>query len=107
MMPGLTNTLPVQQHIVENLKKKRVRCVVRYSGFEWIHEPNASSESSGVTYLDDFIHANFRLVQQFGDYAIWMNEREPAPAAGAHPGGKDVNPDKPNYFRPDTISFLL
>ena len=69
-----------------------------YSGFEWIHEPNASSESSGVTYLDDFIHANFRLVQQFGDYAIWMNEREPAPAASADPGAKTLIPISRTIF---------
>ena len=73
ILPRLTNTLPVQQRIVEDLKSEHVRCILLYSGFDYIVEENASTENSGVTYLDDFIHNNFRLVQQFGTYTIWMN----------------------------------
>jgi hypothetical protein len=33
-------------------------------------EPNRSSESSGVTILDDFIKANYERVAGFGKYVI-------------------------------------
>ena len=67
MIPRFTTTLPIQRRIVEDLKRARVRCIVLYSGFS----PNARAESTTVTYLDDFIRANFRIVQQSGEYAIW------------------------------------
>jgi len=73
MIPRLTNTLPVQQRMVEDLKREKVRCIVLYSGFDSTHEPNTSMENTGVTYLDDFIHSNFRLTRQFGDYTILTN----------------------------------
>jgi len=73
MIPRLTNTLPVQQGMVEDLKREKVRCIVLYSGFDGTHEPNTSMENTGVTYLDDFIHSNFRLTRQFGDYTIFTN----------------------------------
>jgi hypothetical protein len=74
MIPRLTNTLPVQQQMVEELKKERVKCIVLYSGFDGIRESNASSESSGVTYLDDFIGANFKPIQRFGDYTVLVGD---------------------------------
>jgi hypothetical protein len=69
--PRVTNTLPVQRQIVEDLKHNRVRYLVLFAGFDHMQEPNASMENSGVTYLDDFIRSHYRPVERFGNYAIW------------------------------------
>jgi len=68
--PGLATTLPVQQEIAAELAAKDVRWVVTMRGWE-SREPNASSISSGVTHLDDFIRANYRQEKQFGSYQVW------------------------------------
>jgi hypothetical protein len=68
--PGSATTLPVQQQIVNDLEAKHVRWVVRVKIGE-SHEPNASSVSSGVTYLDDYLAANFTPAMTFGMYQIY------------------------------------
>jgi hypothetical protein len=68
--PGSATTLPVQQQIVAGLEAKHVRWIVRTRMWE-SHEPNASAISSGVTYLDDYLSANFRPVTTIGMYQIY------------------------------------
>ena len=68
--PGLATTLPVQQAIAKDLWDKDVQWVVMMQG--WVsQEPNASSISSGVTFLDDYIREHYRTVATLGSYEIW------------------------------------
>ncbi len=68
--PGLATTLSVQQTIAAELADHDVRWIVLVAGWE-SHEPNASSVSSGVTYLDDVIRQRYRPVTSFGNYQVW------------------------------------
>ena len=69
MAPGITTRRDVQQRIVDDLQRNNVALIVL--GDNGIPpEPNRSRESSGVTLLDDYIAANYRIVQQFGSYFV-------------------------------------
>ncbi|MBN1872974.1 MAG: glycosyltransferase family 39 protein [Anaerolineae bacterium] len=68
--PGLATTLPVQQVIANDLAEKDVQWVVIMQGWE-SGEPNASSMSSGVTFLDDYIREYYRPEITFGSYQVW------------------------------------
>ncbi|OGC23665.1 hypothetical protein A2291_04100 [candidate division WOR-1 bacterium RIFOXYB2_FULL_42_35] len=70
--PGSATTLPVQKEIVAALKKESVKYIVLFIGVE-NREPNMSSISGGVFVLDNFIRANYKLVQQFGPYLVLRN----------------------------------
>jgi hypothetical protein len=69
--PGVVTTEAVQQEIVDDLERSRVRTAVR-----WIDpasaapEPNKAGESSGVTLLDDYLANEYRRVRSFGDYVV-------------------------------------
>jgi hypothetical protein len=67
--PGLATTLEVQKAIAADLVAKDVRWVVTFKMWE-SREPNASAVSSGVTYLDEFIQANYVNVTTIGNYRI-------------------------------------
>ena len=67
--PGLATTLPVQQAIAEELAAKNVQWVALMKAFD-AREPNASSTSSGVTYLDDYIRDHYQPETTFGSYQI-------------------------------------
>ncbi|MCX7668662.1 MAG: hypothetical protein N2439_01130, partial [Anaerolineae bacterium] len=69
--PGLATTLPVQQTIAAELAAHDVRWIVLATSWE-AREPNASSLSSGVTYLDDYIRRQYRFVTSFGNYQVWQ-----------------------------------
>jgi hypothetical protein len=49
-----------------------VKYVVLWNPTDHIPEPNASSVSSGVTLLDDFIRGHYVSIQAFGRYSIWQ-----------------------------------
>jgi hypothetical protein len=66
--PGVATTQPVQQAIVRDLKS-RARYVVLWTAAQ-LREPNESGASSGVRDLDEFIGANYQLVQRFGNYDV-------------------------------------
>lgn len=68
--PGLANTLPVQQEIVDELQAKDVRWIVTYQIWD-SNEPNTSAESTGVTYLDDYIREHYRSTVTLGNYQLW------------------------------------
>ncbi len=61
----------VQQEIAGDLEKHHVRFLVLSRETDMVNEPNDSSQDSGVTILDDYIRAHFRLVIEFGPYASW------------------------------------
>lgn len=67
--PGVATTARVQQSIIQDLDKYRVRFIVLR---DWnINEPNESSMDGGVTILDDFIRSNFVLDRRFEGYDVW------------------------------------
>ncbi len=74
LVPGVATTLPIQSQIIADIRKHNIRYVVLFAGADSIGEPNESSVSSGVTVLDDFIRRDYRIVQKFGDYSIWLRE---------------------------------
>lgn len=71
--PGLATTATVQEEIVNDIEMHQVRYIVLRDD-ENVQEPNESGRSSGVNILDNFIREKFKLVQQFGNYAIWKRK---------------------------------
>ncbi len=72
--PGLATTLPVQQAIVQDLADKDVRWVVTMEGFN-AREPNASSTSSGIVYLDEYIRTHYQPEITFDSYQVWRKNQ--------------------------------
>jgi 4-amino-4-deoxy-L-arabinose transferase-like glycosyltransferase len=72
--PGVANTLPVQQEIANELETKQVHLLVLVN--IWLsNEPNGSSKSTGVRYLDDYIHGHYFLIASYGEYQVWERNR--------------------------------
>jgi hypothetical protein len=67
---GLTNTAETQKAIIEALRVQRPLYVVKMTHFDTVSEPNASSVSSGVTLLDQFLECEYTEVARFGEYHI-------------------------------------
>jgi hypothetical protein len=67
--PGVATTLSVQQEIVHDIESKNVNWIVLVLVPEST-EPNASANSSGIRYLDDYIQSKYSLVEKFGNYQI-------------------------------------
>jgi hypothetical protein len=78
--PGLVNRAEIQTAIIEDLQRNRVRWVVRDASFDEVNEPNGSAKSSGITLLDRYLDATYRLVASSGKVAIWLANGE-TPAA--------------------------
>lgn len=72
--PGVANTLPVQQEIANELEMKQVNFLVLVD--IWLStEPNGSSKSTGVVYLDNYIRKQYYEFAEFGEYQIWRRLR--------------------------------
>jgi len=69
LQPGIATTYKGQSEIIADLKRREVTYVVLWNAPRST-EPNRSSESSGVTTLDDFIKANYEQIAGFGEYVI-------------------------------------
>jgi len=69
--PGLQNSLPVQNEMVQELDTNTPPYIVLDSEFENFHEPNDSWRSTGVTLLDDYIHSKYMTAVTFGRFSIW------------------------------------
>ena len=68
--PGVANTLPIQQEIAGELEAKQVKYLVLVD--IWLStEPNGSSKSTGVVFLDSYIRKNYTRVAGFGEYQVW------------------------------------
>jgi len=78
--PGIATRLDVQHEIVEGLVRHHVNYVILSTVYDNGGEPNQSSVSSGVTYLDEYLKAHYRLDRTFGPYLVGV-ERNPAFAA--------------------------
>ncbi len=68
--PGLQNRANVQSEIIANLDKYKTEWIVRDFSFNSIHEPNESSNSSGVLLLDRFIADRYRPVARSENVVI-------------------------------------
>ena len=68
--PGVVDTLPVQEEIAGELESGKVALLVLVD-IGRSNEPNQSSISSGVTFLDNYIRANYRRAATFGEYQVW------------------------------------
>jgi hypothetical protein len=66
---GLTNTLEIQEEIINELKAKPVRLAVLTPG--WHEEPNLSKVDTKIDLLDNYILDNFELKESFGKFEIW------------------------------------
>ncbi len=69
LYPGVATTLHVQEKIARDILTKDTQWVVLVKQPD-SREPNLSSVSSGINYLDDFININYEPVAEFGDYQI-------------------------------------
>ncbi len=87
MDPGSTTRQDIQQQIIRDLKSNDVRLVV-LADLGLPQEPNKSSESSGVTDLDDYIHTNYTVRERFGQYFV-LTAREPTDTCGGEPVGDE------------------
>jgi len=67
--PGVATTLPVQTEIAHELERKDVKWIVLVRIWDST-EPNGSALSSGVYYLDDFLHSHYTPVVDFGIYQL-------------------------------------
>jgi hypothetical protein len=74
---GVTSTGAVQAEMASELERRHVEVVlIRIASSN--HEPNASSRSSGIHLLDDYLHRHFRLDAAGRDYQIYRRCPETA-----------------------------
>jgi hypothetical protein len=76
--PGMTTLAPIQQQIVDDLKRAKPKLIVLEPNWvDFAQEPNDSMISSGVTILDDYIKQTFEPVATFGQYTILRDRSSP------------------------------
>jgi hypothetical protein len=68
--PGLTNTRQVQEEMIRDLERNRVRYILVTGMFEGANEPNDSAKSSGVSLLDDYIEDHYRSADWLSNYRL-------------------------------------
>jgi hypothetical protein len=71
LLPGLVTTERVQREMVGELERDIPPVIVLFTGNETVQEPNESRLSSGVTLLDEYLRASYRLAETIGRYQIW------------------------------------
>ncbi|HEY0184723.1 MAG TPA: hypothetical protein VGC09_18130, partial [Rhodopila sp.] len=64
--PGLQTSSPIQQEMVDELRRVQPRLVIIDDAGGFPHEPNESSLSSGVTVLDDYLLQTYATTAVFG-----------------------------------------
>jgi hypothetical protein len=70
LFPGVATTRSVQEEIVHDIRSRDVNWIVLVEMPE-SGEPNGSAISTGVYFLDDYIHSAYTPTVKFGDYEIW------------------------------------
>jgi hypothetical protein len=68
--PGVQTTRKVQDEMVSELAGSDIAYVVQDRAWDEQSEPNASSRSSGVTVLDDYLRQNFHEVFVAGPLTV-------------------------------------
>jgi hypothetical protein len=71
--PDLQTRADIQIQMIQEIDAQAVRYIVLESQFDNISEPsNDSSNSSGVTLLDDYIRGNYHQIAMFGGSSVWL-----------------------------------
>lgn len=70
--PGLQTRADVQELIIADLRRNRVRWVILDSSWDDFIEPNESAKSSGVVVLDNYLRVNYRQVASFDKITVWL-----------------------------------
>jgi hypothetical protein len=70
--PFLQNTYNIQTEMIHELAATAPPYIVLNSEYDSVREANASSRSTGVTLLDEYIRSKYRPVQTFGMMSIWQ-----------------------------------
>jgi hypothetical protein len=77
--PGLTTRADIQQEMIADLARNRVRWIVLDSTYTAYREPNASAVPSNVRLLDDWIAAHYHPVGRFEEFTFLLRRGEPRP----------------------------
>jgi hypothetical protein len=76
--PGVVTSAPVQRELVRDLRRARVRLVVRdTSAVTATSEPNAAGRSSGVRLLDEYLERDYRELERHGALVVLVSRRGP------------------------------
>jgi Dolichyl-phosphate-mannose-protein mannosyltransferase len=75
--PDLVNRYDIQTQIVHDLEVNAPPYIVLDSEYDSTREPNESSNSSGVTLLDEYIRNKYQRVETFGELFVWQRIRTP------------------------------
>lgn len=68
--PGVQTTLPIQNQIIDSMRRADPPIVVLNSTWDNTVEPNESQYSSGVTTLDDYIRAHYVPQATYGKITL-------------------------------------
>lgn len=69
--PGIVTREEVQREMVADLERKQTRVAILSNSQQWTEWFNDSSKP-GSTFLDDYLHAHYRVVKTIGPYEIRM-----------------------------------
>lgn len=72
--PGYQTRSDIQQVIINDLRRKDVRWIVRDASFDAIVEPNDSARSSGVFLLDSYLATHYRNVMKANLVEVWLRK---------------------------------
>lgn len=72
--PCLQDRYDIQTDIIHELELNAPPYIVKDSEFDQIKEPNASSVSSGVRLLDEYLDNNYEKVGTFGLMSVWQRK---------------------------------
>lgn len=70
--PGLQNSSAIQSRMIQEFELRRPPYMVLDSQWNTMNEPNASSKSTGVYMLDDYIHSHYRKIESYDEMTIWQ-----------------------------------
>ena len=75
--PYLQSTYEIQAQMIQEFEATKPLYMVLDSEYDSTREPNGSSQSTGVTLLDEYIHSKYQKVETFGEFFIWQRIRTP------------------------------
>ncbi|QNI37206.1 hypothetical protein [Edaphobacter albus] len=70
--PGVQTTRPIQNQIIDSMQRLDPPVIVLNSTWDNTIEPNQSQYSSGVTALDNYIHAHYTPQVVYGNITLLM-----------------------------------
>ena len=77
--PGVQTTLPIQNEIIDSMRRTPPKVVVINTTWDDTVEPNDMRFSSGVTALDDYIRSHYSERSSYGAIHILTPADKPAP----------------------------